>query len=339
VTIVDQNKSPVTRRAPRQGRDGFILVVVLGAVMVLSTLLFGFCRDARVQLEAMNGFSRVEQSLNCARAGLSVAMAAIAETNDVCVDRRFSKLVAGESVFAVGGGSCRVRVVDENGLFNVNHLVDKAGQPDRTRIDQMLKLIDELNRGRAGSERISYGIVPALIDWIDRDDEVTHLSFIRRANRGAETAYYRSLRDPYPCANRPVDALDELLRVKGVTPEAYEQLRGSLTCHGDRRININTAPEPVIVCLSEQMDAALAQMIVHRREIRPFESVADLRDVPGMTDNIYETVKDSIATSAGSRYYRVISKGGVDGCHYTIEATLHRNSHAGSVDILLYAER
>lgn len=320
-------------------QDGFILIVVLGAVMVLSALLFGFSRTTQTRLEATHGFYKVEQGWNCARAGLSIAVAAVAETNDVCVERQFATLITGENAFPVADGSCSVKILDENGLFNVNYLVDKAGQPNQTRIDQMLRLIDVLNRDDAGSDRISYGLVPSVIDWIDPDDEVTHLPFIERTNRGAENAYYRGLDPPYRCANRPVNALDELLRVKGVTRQSYGRLRGWLTCYGDGRININTAPKAVLMCLSEQMDAALVQMIVNRRQMRPFESVAELRDLPGMTDKVHQAIEDSITVSSRTRCYRVVSQGDIDGRNCTIEAVLYRNHQSGNVDILLYTER
>jgi general secretion pathway protein K len=325
-------------RLSSQRQDGFILIVVLGAVMVLSTLLFRFSRATQTRLETTYGLYRVEQAWNCARAGLSIAQAGVAETNDVCADRRFADLFAGEDPLPVGEGTCLVRIVEENGLLNVNRLLDKTGQPNRTRVDQMLRLIDLLNRNGGGKERISYGIVPSVIDWVDPDDAVTHLPFVERANRGAEDAYYRDQRPPYRCANRPVDTLDELLRIKAMTPEAYGRLRTVLTCYGEGQIDINTAPMPVIMCLSEQMDAAIAQMIVHRRQMRPFESAAELRDVPGMTDKIFQAVRDSITVSPKMRYYRVISEGTSDGRICTVEAVLFRNRRAQNVDMVYYTE-
>jgi len=326
-------------RFSEQRQDGFILIVVLGAVMVLSTLLFRFSRATQIRLDTTHGLYRVEQAWHCARAGLSIARAAVADTNDVCVEQRFDGLFKGENPLPVGEGTFLVRILDENGLLNVNRLLDKTGQPDRMRVDQMLRLIDLLNRDGGGNERISYGIVPSLIDWVDPDGEVTHLPFVERANRGAEDAYYRGQRRPYRCPDRPVDTLDELLRVKAMTPEAHGRLRAVLTCYGDGQININTAPMPVIMCLSEQMDVALAQMIVKRRQMRPFESVAELRDVPGMTDKIYQAIRDSITVWPKMRYYRVISEGTTDGRICTVEAVLFRNRQAGNVDMLYYTER
>ncbi len=54
-------------------------------------------------------------------------------------------------------------------------------------------------------------IADAILDWLDADDEV-------RPN-GAETEYYSSLARPYAAKNGPLDSVEELLLVKGVTPE------------------------------------------------------------------------------------------------------------------------
>jgi len=51
----------------------------------------------------------------------------------------------------------------------------------------------------------------AILDYIDEDEEQREL--------GAESDYYTSLTPPYACKNGPLETVDELLLVKGVTPE------------------------------------------------------------------------------------------------------------------------
>ena len=53
-------------------------------------------------------------------------------------------------------------------------------------------------------------IAAAIIDWIDQDDNT---------ESGAETDYYATLDPPYAAKNGPFDTIEELLLVKGVTPE------------------------------------------------------------------------------------------------------------------------
>ncbi len=54
-------------------------------------------------------------------------------------------------------------------------------------------------------------IADAILDWIDDDDTARPL--------GAEASYYQSLNPAYEPRNGPISSLDELLQVRGVTPE------------------------------------------------------------------------------------------------------------------------
>ena len=325
-------------KAAEHQERGFVLVVVLGAVLALSTLLFGFNRTARTRLDAAYNFCKAEQAWNHARAGLNIAVAAIGDVNDATTKHQFSTLLSGQNSFDLDDGTCSVAVTDTSGLLNINGLKDQSGRLDRRRIDQLLRLIDLLNRQRTTGRRIGYGVVPAIIDWTDADDEVTHLSFIKHESMGAEGDYYRTCSPSYACRNKPMDAIDDLLWVKGITPRAMTRLRSLLTTFGEDKININAAPKLIIECLSEHMDAALAQMVVNRRDVKPFDSVAELKDVPGMTDNIYQAIKDTVTVGSRRRHYRITAQGHSENHSCSIEALLRRNTQAGNVDILLYRE-
>jgi general secretion pathway protein K len=326
------------QNAIKSRQNGFILIVVLGVIVILSVLLFGFHRVTRAKLDAVHSLARAEQAGNCARAGVSIAVAAVRASDDFRHDSGLSKLAAGENAIPVGEGVCSLTIMEEDGFLNVNSLRRQTGELDRARIDQFLRLIDLLNRQKGDSPRIGYGIVPAMIDWIDQDSDVTHLPFITNDNLGAEEAYYSNLDPPRRCRNRPVDVVDDLLGVKGMTPEALGRLRDLLTTFGDGRININAAPKQVLECLCEQMSPALVEMIVSQRRLKPFSNIVELKDVPGMTDNIYQAIKDTITIGQEDRYYRVVSRGIVEDLSFTVEAVLRRNTQAGNVDIVQYRE-
>jgi len=319
-------------------QNGFILVVVLGLVLLLSALLFTFNNTALTSLDEADGFQKFEQAFNCARAGLSIAVAAVRDVNDLSSNHRYAGLCTGQESLPVGNGTCSITIAGESGRLNINRLKDKDGRLDRRRIDQLLRLIDLVNRQDPGSQRIGYGLVPALIDWMDHDDEVTRLSFVSGGNQGAENDYYATLSPAYRCKNRPIDAIEELPWIKGITPETFEVFRCLLTTTGDGHININTAPKLILECLSEQMDPVLSQMIVQQRELKPFKSVTELRNVPGMTDNTYQAIKDTITASPTESHYRVRSHGKAGDRVCTIEALLRRNTQTGNVDIILYKE-
>lgn len=131
---------------------------------------------------------------------------------------------------------------------------------------------------------------------------------------------------------------EELLLVKGVTPQIYEYICDYITVYGKGEININCAPKRVIESLSEKIDPALAQLIIDRREIKPFESITELQYVPGMTDDIYYAIKKTTTVSPAERYYYVTSRGNVDHLICEIVAILKRNIKTKNVEVILYKE-
>ena len=228
--------------------------------------------------------------------------------------------------------------MEENGKLNVNLLRDKNGNLNRPAIDRLLRLIDLINRDNAGNSKIGYGVVPAIIDWTDSDDVVTSLTFIKHENMGAESDYYSSLKPPYLCANKPLYTAEELLLVKGITADVFDLLYDYITIKGNGKVNINCAPKLVIESLSSELDPVLAQMIVDRRKTKPFDSIFELRDVPGMTDRIYNAIRAIVTVGPEQRYYRIMSQANLDNISSTVAAILQRDIETENVEIILYKE-
>lgn len=319
-------------------RRGFIVVVVLCMIICIAVLLLGFNYQSRSNLRVVDNFQKSMNALNCARAGLNIAIAAIKDDDDTETNITSPSFLSEENTFEVSDGKCSITVTEENAKLNVNLLKDKNGKPNRVRIDQLLRLIDLLNRDRAGNSHIGYGLVPAIIDWIDSDDQVTNLPFIKYENSGAESAYYGNLEIPYKCKNALLEVTEELLLVKGFTQDVFENMRDNITVYGDGKININCASKRVIESLSEKMDAALAQMIIDRRKFKPFDSIMELRDVPGMTDGIYNTIRKMVTVRAADEYYHVTSQGNTGYRNCTIAAILRKNKKTKNVEVIFYKE-
>jgi general secretion pathway protein K len=325
-------------REAKKARNGFVLVVVLSMVILLGVILFGFNYTSRVQLHNIGRLRKSVWAINCARAGLNIAIAIVRDTGDIHMNKMLPNLCSGGQKFDVCGRVCSLEIIEENGKLNVNMLKDKNGRLNRTAIGQLLRLIDLLNQEYTDYSYISYNLVPSIIDWTDGDDRVTHLPFVKSENSGAESAYYEKLSPPCKCKDGPLETIEELLLVRAMTPEIFERIHDYITVYGDGRININCASKRVIQCLSEKMDAALAQVIIERRKIKPFESVAELRDVAGMTDSIYNAIRQTVTVSSAEGYYSVTSLGSVDGLDYSIDATLRKNTRTKSVEVILYKE-
>lgn len=306
----------------------------------MAVLLLGFNYQSRTNLRAVGDFQKSAQALNCAKTGLNVAIAAIKskDETDTDIKKTSPNLLSQENTIDIGDGKCSITITEENAKLNVNLLKDKNGKPNRTGIDQLLRLIDLLNKDRSNYSRIGYGLVPAIIDWTDSDDKVTHLPFIKYENSGAESAYYGNLETPYKCNNAQFEATEELLLVKGITQDVFERIRDYVTVYGDGKININCASKRVIESLSEKMDPVLARMIIDRRKIKPFDSIMELRDVPGMTDGIYNTIRNTITVSPTDEYYLATSRGKVGHRNCTVKAILRKNMKTRNVEVILYRE-
>jgi general secretion pathway protein K len=168
-------------------------------------------------------------------------------------------------------------------------------------------------------------IVNSLKDWLDSgdDDAITGLS-------GAESAYYQDLSPGYNSRNGPIADINDLLLVKGITPELFygsketPGIADALTVYGmtpgagtsftfSGKININTAPLPVLASMlpSENTDLALA-FFEWRQEAAADKDAADLsqpawyKNIPGFSamnldTNLITTASDIFRITSAAK--------------------------------------
>ncbi len=84
-------------------------------------------------------------------------------------------------------------------------------------------------------------LVASIEDWRDTDND--------RREGGAEKFEYMVLKKPYECKNGPFESLEELLLVKGMTPQIYKRVAPYLTVYSSGKVNLNTAIAPVLLAL------------------------------------------------------------------------------------------
>lgn len=322
----------------REKQSGFVIVIVLAMTLLLSALLMGFNHRCRDMIDAADKFRRNAQALNYAGAGLNIAIAAVRDHNNIYSVNSLKELFTGSENISIQDADCKVKIIDETGKININRLKNNKGKLNRPLINQMLRLIDILNKQVDTGAALSYDIVPAIIDWTDDDDEITVLPFVKYRNKGAESGYYSGLSPPYKCSNSPFNTIYDLLSVKGMDTDTFKKLRDYLTIYGRGRININTAPEIVIRSLSEKIDRPGSEMICDRREIRPFRSISEIKTLPGITDTIYREIKGSITVNPAEKYYRVISTAVVNDTETTVVAVIRKNTEKKKIEVLLYRE-
>lgn len=87
-----------------------------------------------------------------------------------------------------------------------------------------------------------------VIDWRDGDNELSIPA------GSAEEDYYNNLSVPYGIKNADFQVLDELLLVRGMTPQNLSKIEDYVTIYGDGRVNINTASKVVLLALGISED-------------------------------------------------------------------------------------
>ncbi len=200
-----------------------------------------------------------------ALAGLNLARAALAadlkENKSDSIHDGWATLSPDKLKAVTGEVETRLTVTDLGGRLQVNALADRTKETYR---QVWLRLLLS-GRFKVGGEAEAEALVDALGDWVDQDDE--------ERERGAEESFYRTRVPPHSCRNNSVTDIEELLLVKGMTPELlygddqHIALASVITVMGDDGVvNLNTAPAPVLEALSPGMNKKLAQLLIDFRE-------------------------------------------------------------------------
>ncbi|MFA5084875.1 MAG: hypothetical protein WC482_00745 [Candidatus Omnitrophota bacterium] len=143
-----------------------------------------------------------------------------------------------------------------------------------------------------------------------------------RIPNGAWDDDYESLTHPYKCKHADFSVIEELMLVKGMTPELFESVKDYLTVYGqDGKININTATRKVMLACGLGVNMVNGIMNVRNGQ----DGIAGTKDDGLVNDITPEAVaKWNIAFDENeknalnyfttkSNYFRIESRGAVEG--------------------------
>jgi len=206
-------------------RDGFLIVMVLVTIVILSLSVYTFTalmqtedKAARLATRRIQSKYLVDSGVDHTRLFLSMTKEQIREKGGVWQNPLqfqgipvavqtdnpgllgyFSIVSSNMDESGIPEGF-RFGLMDESSKINLNVLpYTDAWIPDSGR--SMLMALPEMTEE----------IADAILDWLDADDEPR--------DYGTEGSYYRSEEPPYDAKNGPLDSLDELLLIRGVTPQ------------------------------------------------------------------------------------------------------------------------
>jgi len=209
---------PAARRT--EPRGGSVLLTVLVIVALLAFAVYTFAELSVSEMEATVMYGRASQTRALADSGIDLAKALLADPLERVTEdyyhrpEMFCGILLQDSLAARGRGRCcviapndsdptsssvRYGLIDESGKLNLNVAV-KWNLSEAEKRNLLIWLPD-----------MTMETADAIFDWIDED------SLSRQY--GAESDFYEALPQPYIPVNGPLSSLDELLLVRGVTPE------------------------------------------------------------------------------------------------------------------------
>jgi type II secretory pathway component PulK len=218
----------IAMRKPAASRLAVVLIFVLVVVAMLSLAAYQYSEMITSELRAADSSVNSAQARALAYSGIYYAAAVLSDQNSyqgilnsnpwdsqsafqgvlVYTDPKTGR-TGRFTIFSPSDPSqnnpqsFRYGAIDEASKINLNAmlLIDPTG----TVLYNMLMSFAQTD------SNMTADIADSIIDWIDSDDDP-------RPN-GAESSYYQGLSPPYRAKNGPLESVEELLYVKGVTPQ------------------------------------------------------------------------------------------------------------------------
>ena len=290
----------------KDNQRGIALMAVLWVLVLLIALATEFAFSMKMEVNTTRNYKEDTESYYLSKAGLNLALAelfkeasfhSIHEEHGWITGNIIPTFAKNESTPSPGQGESAVEQIldhDHEGLeeegavqdFDIVNRTDielENGSITYTIRDENGKIsinsaskntLDKLLQYSGVEDKIERSTISdSILDWIDTDKN-------HRLN-GAEDDYYRTQNPSYYAKNGPIETIDELLKIRGVTEEILYGSKESndenektgianhLTVYKISTVNPNTASEAVLNILfqSEQ-----ANKILENRNSKGFHS-------------------------------------------------------------------
>jgi general secretion pathway protein K len=264
----------------RQQQRGVALITAILITALVTVAAVAMAARQQLDIRRTGNQLAADQAYVYALAVESFAARALMEDKKNSSIDALTELWATTGVLApVDGGEVGGSLEDMQGRFNLNSLVDSAGQADPQQIRALQAVLAQVD-AQDDELTLSPFLANAVADWIDPD--------LNAMADGAEDLDYLNLEPPYRAANRFMATPGELRAVAGFGARGVAALAPLLTALPEfTKINVNTAPEMVLMSLHDNVTPQIAQEIAERRKDEPFTEVGDfinfLRDRHGIT--------------------------------------------------------
>ena len=256
-------------------KNGMALLVTLALVSVISAAAFELTKrlgnSALTVISKTNNF-KAEQ---IAFSGINLAMLILADDAnrsnsdiDSIQEPWADPEKLGKAVKAMGFNDKELvlTISDELGKIQINSLINeypghKFNEDQKKLWERFLSLA--ISSDKSSDIRNTSEIINCIKDWLDSkdDDTITGLS-------GAESEYYEDLDYPYQCTNGPLNKIDELLMIKGISQDFLKIKKNSMELYSD--------------IITEKQD-----MLKSEEDLTVFPSLSEIFTVFGIDDTKY----------------------------------------------------
>jgi len=246
--------------------DGMVLVLALWILSILSLFAMVIGIGIRQKLLFVSRIERRDEIHYIAKAGVQAARAVFLNLPD----QDYPEETPLKKMFKHNNPDLFQKIFfGENGSAEVSYYHDDQGldepvvfyglEDEGGKLNINFATIDELERIFMLTAGVAFetarDLARAVVDWrTDAEQKITGFY-------GDD--YYSGLNFPYEPKRRPYEQLEEILLVKGMNPDIFNLTKDFLTVFGSGRVNINTAPRPVLLALGISPD--VVEIFIHGR--------------------------------------------------------------------------
>lgn len=264
---IDQQGFMGNNLKKRGSERGIALLVVLIATAILTTLVVDLIYFTQVDASISANVRDEIKALYLAKSGIEIAAGTVKKKS--FEELNMNTGPSGERdnssegywtlnvpSLPLGEGIFSLKIVDERSKINLNALVRQS----TNRVDN--RVLTELTElfGMLGIEYSKSSIfIGSLINWLDRPIEGSPAKN-DQSPIGADSDYYAGLDSPYQIKDGPLDSVGEVLLIKGMDQEFYDNIKDYVTVYPkDEKVNFSTAPKVVMMAVLKGAASAVNQ--------------------------------------------------------------------------------
>ncbi len=300
------------RRNPCNNARGFAIWISLLVVLLLTVLIFELDFQTRVDLRAAEHFRDDVRALHLVRSAVAAGQAFLRNDQTPQFDALTEPWATPTIDYPLGDGTLSVQIHDETAKFNLNSLVTGTVGQKQVKHAKLLYMLSLLSV----PEKEAASLVASIIDWLDPPDDVENAAYLRRD-------------PPSLPKNGPLDTLEEIRLIDGMTDTLYRKVVPYLTVYGHigaagatGKVNINTADHLVIRSLHEKIDEAVVAQL---QQNRPYQNVGAIRT--GLDNTIDQTIQSFVTVRSDT--FSIEVTGRVHDVRKVARAVVRRGANDG----------